>query len=70
MQINASDCQVRERRKGLGLTQMQLAVRAETHPAHISRIENGHRPSLDTAQKLAVALGATVDDLFPITNAA
>lgn len=61
---------VRERRTAQDLTQMQLAVKAETTPAHISRIENGHRPSLDTAQKLAMALTATVDDLFPLDEAA
>lgn len=61
---------VRKARAAKGLTQMDLAVLVKSNPQHISRIENGHRPSLDTAQKLAVALGATVDDLFPIRDAA
>ena len=33
---------------------------------HLSDIERGvMRPRIDTAQKIAVALGVTVDEIFP-----
>jgi len=60
---------VRERRDELGWTQMQLAIKTRTTPPHISKIENGHLPSLSSAQKLARALDVTVDYLFPIKPA-
>ena len=54
---------IREERK---LTQEELAERAGLPRQHVSDLERGvMRPRIDTAQKLAAALGVTVDDLFP-----
>ena len=53
---------IRERR---GLTQEELAKLCELPRPHISSIERGeYRPRVDTAQKIATALGVTLDDLF------
>ncbi len=47
-----------------GLSQEELAFRADIHRTQISFIEGGHRlPRLDTLIKLAGALGVTVGDL-------
>lgn len=47
-----------------GLTQAQLAARSGLSDTAISYYETGRRaPTVKTAQKLAVALGCTLDDL-------
>ncbi|MEK6537172.1 MAG: helix-turn-helix transcriptional regulator [Actinomycetota bacterium] len=52
----------RERR---GLTQQDLADRAEMARANITRLEAGkHAPKLDTLRRIAVALGLEVSDLL------
>ncbi|WP_218582298.1 helix-turn-helix transcriptional regulator [Nocardia cyriacigeorgica] len=56
---------VRERREGLGLSQSELARRAGTSQAAISRLESGeHVPTLTLLDRLAAALDATVDVSF------
>lgn len=51
-------------RKRKGITQQELAEIIGTTPASISRYENGERKlDLETAAKIAKALGCTVDDL-------
>jgi len=56
------------RRKALGLTQAQLAKKAGTTQAVISRLENASvKPSLDSVVKIAEALGAVVEiQLVPL----
>jgi putative transcriptional regulator len=52
-------------RKGLGLTQEELAKEAEISRAYLVNIEKGkHTPSLQVAQKLSMILGKSVDELF------
>jgi transcriptional regulator with XRE-family HTH domain len=46
------------RRAALGLSQEDLAARMETRSANVAGIENGRRPSLETLERLAVALTA------------
>jgi transcriptional regulator with XRE-family HTH domain len=49
---------VKERRQRLGLSQRQLALRAATTQAAISRIENGIvSPTFDTLRNLLIAMG-------------
>ncbi|WP_212748774.1 helix-turn-helix transcriptional regulator [Nocardia cyriacigeorgica] len=56
---------IRERREDLGLSQTELARRAGTSQAAISRLEAGeHVPTLNLLDRLAAALDATVDISF------
>lgn len=49
---------LRERRLAKGISQEDLAGKADVHRTHISLIEHGRRsPSLDVAQKIALGLG-------------
>lgn len=55
---------IRERRLGNQLTQQALAKRAGISQPSLSSIESDQkRPSLDTAMRLAAALGCKLDDL-------
>ena len=55
---------LRRFRKVAGLSQEELAFRADIHRTQISFIESGKRmPRLDTLVKLAGALGVTTNDL-------
>ncbi len=55
---------LRRLRPAAGLSQEELAFRADIHRTQVSFIEGGERmPRLDTLMKLAGALGCTVDDL-------
>lgn len=57
--------QIRERRKARGLTQAQLAEATSMSEEWIRRIERGAgSPSFDALEALALALGASVADLF------
>lgn len=54
-----------EYRKGKGMAQEDLALRAGISTATLSHIENGNRkPHIDTIGKIAWVLGVTMDDLF------
>jgi transcriptional regulator with XRE-family HTH domain len=54
----------RRHREAAGLSQEELAFRADIHRTQVSLIEGGHRsPRLDTLIKLAGALGVTPNDL-------
>ncbi|HEX5309187.1 MAG TPA: helix-turn-helix domain-containing protein [Solirubrobacteraceae bacterium] len=49
---------IRERRRRLGLSQRQLALRAATAQAAVSRIERGLvSPTFDTLRKLLLVMG-------------
>jgi putative transcriptional regulator len=52
-------------RKQLGLTQEELAKKAEISRAYLSNLESGkYTPSLEVAHKLASLLNMSVDELF------
>ena len=54
-----------ERRKAKGFTQQELATASGVTYVSIGRYERGERvPDINTAAKLAAALGCTVDDLI------
>lgn len=56
---------VAERRAELGLTQEQLALRADLHQRWISNVENGHRnPSYSSLRRLATGLDLTTAELI------
>ena len=56
---------IREARKKAGLTQTQLAERANVHRTIISRCEEGvNNPSFMTLCKIAAALNVPVDELI------
>ena len=53
-------------RKAAGLTQEELAIRAQLQRTHIGRIEGGrYAVTLETVQAIAQALGMTVDIIDP-----
>ena len=55
---------IREWRKAKGLTQMQLAERAEVTQAMVSRVENGSPYDEEFLERVAVALNVTPADLL------
>jgi transcriptional regulator with XRE-family HTH domain len=58
--------EIRRRRRQLGLTGTELAVRAGMAPSAVSQIETGKRtPSSASVIKLAAGLGVEVGDLYP-----
>ena len=58
-QLHGDD--LRELRKRRGLTQQQLATRADVHRVYVAKLEAGERlPSLDVATRLARALGLSL----------
>jgi transcriptional regulator with XRE-family HTH domain len=60
----AIGCAIRARRKALGISQRELALRARTHRPLIARAERGmHALTLDSLIRYANAFGCTVSDL-------
>lgn len=60
---------LRELRTSRGLTQAQLAERAEVTLSYITRLEAGsYAPGIDLVQKLAAALGTSAADLLPAAD--
>ena len=56
-------------RKSTGLTQQQLADKSGIHRVTVARIEsNSSSTTMETAIKLAAALGCTIDELFGIVD--
>jgi len=56
---------LKEIRKAKGMTQAQLAEAAKIHRILIAKYETGRvDPTLNSAEKLASALGVTVDELI------
>ena len=57
---------IRRYRKKLGLSQDKLSKRAEVAYNTIVKIESGENqnPTIETAQKIAKALGVSMDDLI------
>jgi transcriptional regulator with XRE-family HTH domain len=58
---------IKDIREKQGLTQVQLAEKSGIKQNTISDLETGNikSPSLDTAVKLARALGVAIEELFP-----
>lgn len=56
---------IKKLRKEKGLTQVELSEIAHVPRICIARYESGeHKPGMGNAQKLAAALGVTVDELI------
>jgi transcriptional regulator with XRE-family HTH domain len=56
---------LRERRLALGLTQQELAERADIATMHLSKLENGTgNPSLGTVKRIAAALDVPASALL------
>lgn len=59
---------IRTKRKELKLTQQQLADACGINRVTLNRIEHGvYNPGIETAAKLAAALGCTIDELVKET---
>src|SRR5947209_19520268 len=57
--------EVKRRRNKLGISQEELAERANLHRTYVSDVEAGKRnPSLASIQRLAMGLGASVSSVF------
>jgi transcriptional regulator with XRE-family HTH domain len=57
---------LREVRLSRGMTQAELAEKAEVSPAYVGRLERGGAtPGIDLVGRLAKALGTTLADLLP-----
>src|SRR5437588_2171964 len=62
--------EVRRRRNHLGFSQEELAERANLHRTYVSDVEAGKRnPSLESIQRLAQALGASIGSVFAALEA-
>jgi len=61
---------MKELRDKVGINQTDLAAKVGITQAAISAIEIGltESPSVDVAQKIAMALGTTVEELFPVNT--
>src|SRR5260370_25957853 len=61
---------LRALRRQAGLSQRELAQRANLDFSYISKVENGrlHRPEADTIVLLCSILGVTADDLLAATH--
>ena len=57
---------IRERRYELGMTLAQVAKICGVPISTLSDIERGTEPLVTTAQRIAKALGVSVDDLWSI----
>ena len=56
---------LRRARKRVGMSQEELAVCASIHRTEVGLLERGERtPRIDTAVKVAGALGAPIDELI------
>lgn len=66
MRTTPTTVKLREVRINKGLTQYQLArILGFKHNTAISRYETGRKkPNLETAQRIALALGCKVEDIF------
>ena len=65
MDLTAVGKRISAARKSLGLTQEELAAKADISPTHIGVIERGVKaPNLDTFVSIANALGVSADALL------
>jgi transcriptional regulator with XRE-family HTH domain len=54
---------IRQMRLACGLSQEEVAHRADLHPTWLSHIEAGRNPAWGTIRRIAAALGVEVSDL-------
>ena len=60
---------IKELRRNLGLSQEELAEKAEISSRYLSRVEMGQQfPSIDTLVKLAKALNVELKDFFEFAH--
>lgn len=60
-----SKTKLRAKRQKEGLTQVEVAEKANINPLSYQRYESGERiPRVDTAKLIAKALNSTVEELF------
>ena len=60
-----SKTKLKAKRQKEGLTQVEVAEKANINPLIYQRYESGERiPRVDTAKMIAKALNSTVDELF------
>lgn len=60
---------IKAARKKAGMTQKQLAEKLDFSYVNISQLENNQRtPGVDTLERIAAALGVTLNDLFEPTE--
>ena len=60
---------IRNMRKQQDWSQEELAHRAGIHPSHMGQIERGEKsPTVDSIEKIVVALGITFEELFESTG--
>ena len=58
---------IKKLRQDRGLTQVQVAMRAQMSVRNYQRIEAGRcQPRIQTAKSIAEALNCTVEELFPV----
>ncbi|MFT9495789.1 helix-turn-helix domain-containing protein [Anaerosolibacter sp.] len=56
---------IRELRKGRGLSQEQLALKAEINPSYLGQVERGQKsPTIDILEKIINALDIGFEELF------
>lgn len=58
-------CKVREARKAIGLTLIEVGREIGVVPGTLSQVERGVDPTLTTARKIAAFFGKTVEELWP-----
>ena len=62
---------VKELRKSKGITQEQIAELINIEPPNVSKMENGlHFPQPDKIEKIAKALGVSIQELFDFEHLA
>lgn len=67
VQRQVNGAAIRAIREPLGITQQELATRAEISRSHMNKIENGtETPKLDTAARIARGLGVPLDAIAPV----
>ncbi|MGP0100094.1 MAG: helix-turn-helix domain-containing protein [Solirubrobacteraceae bacterium] len=59
---------IREARVARGLSQEEVAHKADLHPTWLSHIEAGRNPAWGTVRRIAAALGIEVSELASIAE--
>lgn len=71
MQRQINGAAIRAIREPLGIPQFELAERAGISPSHMNKIEKGvEMPKLETAVRIAKALGVALDAIAPVIEPA
>jgi transcriptional regulator with XRE-family HTH domain len=71
MQRHVNGPAIRAIRQGQGMQQAELARRARVSPSHMNKIESGkERPKIETAVRIAQALGVHIDAIAPVIQPA